>query len=580
MKLDDFTGNPFDTDEMHTFDAVEPAEWTIVTALNYVIMKTRESHLNRKAWESCQAPFAYLKETLGLTDFQSLFVGIMADTGGSTTWRDFGNFLSCSRLPLMAHEEEMDDLVEKRWVARRRRRDDIDSFQLCKGVMTALSHNLVYVPEKMDGLTIQELMGRLEQHLSKCTDEYGFDILDEESWLLQLCQANRQLPFCEEVLRHEDDINSVLLLLMMAYDYAQWADSDNEGLSMDTINDIFPDDFNVVMMCSELRDGTHDLIRKGLIEQKCVDGIADTECYMLTRTFKRDLLGDYKPSRSKCSRTRTSRKDLKSCLTIPAKEMYYNPADQEQIARLTSLLSPDSLPDVQQRLADKGMRKGIACLFYGAPGTGKTETVLQVARQTGRDIMQIDIAGMRDKYVGESEKNIKAVFDHYRDVCQQSKVLPILFFNEADGIFGKRSKMDGGNPSVEKMDNAMQNIILQELENLDGILIATTNLTCNLDDAFERRFLFKVEFHKPNNDVKAKLWSAMLAGDISDDDARSLADHYEFSGGQIENISRQCTIEFILSGRKPSFDDIENYCRHELLNAQKQRTVVGFNSDR
>ena len=93
--------------------------------------------------------------------------------------------------------------------------------------------------------------------------------------------------------------------------------------------------------------------------------------------------------------------------------------------------------------------------------------------------MQVDIAGMRDKYVGETEKNIKAVFARYRDICRNSEVQPILFFNEADAIFNKRS--ENIQHSVDKMENAMQNIILQEMEDLDGILIATTNLTSNLD---------------------------------------------------------------------------------------------------
>ena len=256
--------------------------------------------------------------------------------------------------------------------------------------------------------------------------------------------------------------------------------------------------------------------------------------------------------------------------------MFYNSSEQEQVERLASLLSQENLPDIQQRLENEGMRKGFACLFYGGPGTGKTETVLQIARQTGRDIMQVDIAGMRDKYVGESEKNIKAVFARYRDVCKQSEVMPILFFNEADGIFGKRSTIGGANPSVEKMDNAMQNIILQEIEDLEGILIATTNLTCNLDDAFERRFLFKIEFHKPDEEVKAKLWRSMLGDSITNEDAHELAIRYDFSGGQIENIARKRTIEFILSGKKASFEEINEFCKHELLDTKKERKPIGF----
>ena len=149
---------------------------------------------------------------------------------------------------------------------------------------------------------------------------------------------------------------------------------------------------------------------------------------------------------------------------------------------------------------------------------------------------------------------------------------PILFFNEADAIINKRT--ENVERSVDKMDNAMQNIILQEIEDLEGILIATTNLTANLDKAFERRFIFKVEFCKPDTEVKTKIWSSML-NDISIDDARQLASRFDFSGGQIENIARKRTVDYILTGKIASLDEIEGYCRAELLNG-KERRHIGF----
>jgi SpoVK/Ycf46/Vps4 family AAA+-type ATPase len=321
-------------------------------------------------------------------------------------------------------------------------------------------------------------------------------------------------------------------------------------------------------------------MQAGFIEPKCDDGMADTEQYMLTTRAKHELLPAYKPSHRKCRRMQQSMQSrfLKSYKSIKEKALFYNESEQQQIQQLTSLLSADNFPNIQKRLEEEGMRKGFACLFYGGPGTGKTETVLQIARQTGRNLMQVDIAGMRDKYVGESEKNIKAVFQRYRDLCRNSEIKPILFFNEADGIFGKRSTFGGNNPSVEKMDNAMQNIILQEIEDLDGILIATTNLTSNLDSAFERRFIFKIEFHKPDTAVKSKIWRSMLR-DLSADDAQQLASHFDFSGGQIENIARKRTVDYILSGQYSTLDEIEAYCRAEQLANKKERHhIAGFSA--
>ena len=560
-------------------DYHEPAQWTIITALDRVLDLARGSELSKWFWESCKNPLAFLTQELGLSELQVVIVAILIESGESMSWHDFGKFLHCSRLSMMVYTEEMDNLLEKRWITRRKNPQlgtYFEGFALTKGVVTALRHNTPFVPEKIDGLSIQELVDRLESHLDKSKHDMNADFEDDEEWILQICKANPHLPLCHDVLKFEGDIHVQSLLMMIVYDYAQWADSDDEGLTMTTINHLYPEEYQADYMRHKLRQGTHILMSAGYIEHKCVDGLADTERYTLTRRSKEELLRGYTPSKSRSMTLIDPRNDIRSYENIREKKMFYNSNEQEQIERLTDLLSQENFPKIQERLESEGLRKGFACLFYGSPGTGKTETVLQIARQTGRDIMEIEIAGMRDKYVGESEKNIKAIFARYRDVCKQSDVTPILFFNEADGIFGKRVAIDGNNPSVEKMDNAMQNIILQELENLDGILIATTNLTCNLDDAFERRFLFKVEFEKPNDEVKEKIWHSMLGDGITTDDAHRLAIRYDFSGGQIENIVRKRTIEYILSGKKAGFDEIEEFCKHELLNKKNERKPMGF----
>lgn len=402
-------------------------------------------------------------------------------------------------------------------------------------------------------------------------NDHQIRFCDDEEWMLQLVKANPHLPLCHEILRF-DDIHVQSLLLMIVVDYAQWEGTDDEGLTFQTINRLYPEEYDCNFMRQDLIDGTHPLIQQGYVENKCNDGQADSEQYMLTRKAKTDLLSAYKPSHSKCRRMKQGDRFLKSHESIKAKSLFFNSSEQDQIERLTNLLSTENLPSVQQRLEEMGLRKGFACLFYGAPGTGKTETVLQIARQTGRDLMQVDIAGLRDKWVGESEKNIKEVFARYRKLCQDSEVMPILFFNEADAVINKRTENVAH--SVDKMDNAMQNIILQEMENLEGILIATTNLTSNLDKAFERRFIYKVEFHKPDVDVKARIWRSMLT-DITADEAQQLSSHFDFSGGQIENIARKRTVDYILSGKLATLDEIEAYCRAELLNGKERRTI-GF----
>ena len=561
----------------------EPDTWTIITALNRVLEQARNSELSDEFWQSVKNPLAFLRGELGLTDVQIVVLAMMIEAGEPLSWKKMGNYLHVSRLMMMTYSEEIEELVHKRWLSRSASFElgrNYEGFSLVHGVVTALRHNKPFVPEKIDGLTEQQFVDKLESHIDKNFSDHNVSFCDDEEWMVQLCKANPHLPLCHEVLKFSDDIHVQSLLLMIVYDYAQWEGTDGEGLTFETIDGLYPEEYDCDFLREHLRNGDHTLMQCGFIEQKCADGMADTEQYMLTTRAKNELLSAYKPSHKKCKRMqqRMGSRFLKDYKTIKEKPLFYNESEQQQIERLTSLLSAENFPSIQKRLEEEGMRKGFACLFYGGPGTGKTETVLQIARQTGRNLMQVDIAGMRDKFVGESEKNIKAVFQRYRELCRNSEVKPILFFNEADGILGKRSTFGGANPSIEKMDNAMQNIILQEIEDLEGILIATTNLTDNLDSAFERRFIFKIEFHKPNTMVKSLIWRSMLK-DLSDEDAQQLAAHFDFSGGQIENIARKRTVDYILSGQYASLEEIEKYCRAELLDNKKERHhIAGFSA--
>ena len=552
----------------------EPDTWTIITALDRILDLAQDSQLSDEFWKSVKNPLAFLNKELGLTNVQIVALAMLIEAGEPMSWKSMGNYLGCSRLSIMVYSEEIEELVTKRWAIHKGVHEIGGFFEgiaLVRGVVTALRHNKTFVPEKIDGLNEQQFVDKLERHVEKNMNDRNAVFNDDEEWMREFAKANPHLPLCHEVLKF-DDIHVQSLLLLIVVDYAQWEGSDGEGLTFQTIDGLYPEEYDCDFMREGLRNGTHPLIQCGYIEHKCNEGQADTEQYMLTRKAKSELLSAYTPSHSKCRRMRPDDRFLKSHDAIREKSLFFNTSEQEQIERLTSLLSTETLPSIQKRLEEQGMRKGFACLFYGAPGTGKTETVLQIARQTGRDLMQVDIAGLRDKWVGESEKNIKEVFARYRRLCQNSEVMPILFFNEADAIINKRT--ENVEHSVDKMDNAMQNIILQEIEDLDGILIATTNLTSNLDKAFERRFLYKVEFHKPDTDVKTKIWRSMLK-DISADDARQLASHFDFSGGQIENIARKRTVDYILSGKFASLDEIEGYCRAELLGG-KERRSIGF----
>lgn len=551
-------------------------EWNIVGALDCLLMLARKSELCDEFWALAAGPLKYLGQTLGLTDIQLIVLAILIDSGEVESWRTLGNFLGVSRLTMMTYSEEVEQLIYKGWLQRGAKDEEFSRYQgvrLCFGVVSALRLNKVFVPEKMEGLTTQQLVDRIEHFMDKALGRGNMTSADIIDWVDHLLDINPDLEISKVIKKTVDD-KEKLTFLMTLVDYSQYADSEDEGLYYSTVERAIDDDFNTFCFLDKLKTGNLRLNEDNLIEFKCEDGVVNHERYLLTSHAKKEVLIDYKPRRSKVP---TWKKNYDQFLTrhtdIKAKELFYNEEEGNQIRRLTSLLCEEKFSGVQQRLEEEGMRKGFACIFYGAPGTGKTETVLQIARQTGRDIVQIDIAGMRDKWVGESEKNIKEVFVRYKDICADAKLKPILFFNEADALFGKR--MESAESSVDKMNNAMQNIILQEIENLDGILIATTNLTGTLDKAFERRFLFKVEFHKPSVVVKARIWKSMFKDTLTDKDVMTLASEYDFCGGEIENIARKRSIHYILEGEELRKDRLLEYCNEERL-AGSSRKSIGF----
>lgn len=266
------------------------------------------------------------------------------------------------------------------------------------------------------------------------------------------------------------------------------------------------------------------------------------------------------------------KKELISYTEIKEKRLFFSAKEQEQLTLVGNTLQEQNHQSLVSRLESKGLAKGITALLYGAPGTGKTESVMQWARQTGRDIIHVDISAAKSMWYGESEKIVKDIFTRYKRMCKRSSIKPILLFNEADAIFSKRRNIDGGR-STDQTENTIQNIILEEMEKLDGILIATTNLADNLDKAFERRFLFKIRFERPTVEAKRNIWLDKLPG-LNTDDATCLASNYDFSGGEIDNIVRKATMMEVIDGVCPSIDIINKLCNEEKI--AKPYAKIGF----
>ena len=258
---------------------------------------------------------------------------------------------------------------------------------------------------------------------------------------------------------------------------------------------------------------------------------------------------------------------------IQKRNLFYNREEESQLEPIKKSLSHTAFTQLQSRLQSKNMTTGITALLYGAPGTGKTETVYQLAKKHKRAVFKVEISETKSMWFGESQKLVKKIFTDYYTFKKTQKVCPILLFNEADAIIGKRKS--AGSSSVTDTENAIQNVLLEELENFDGILFATSNLVANLDSAFERRFLFKVKFENPSTMNAAKIWRNKLRT-LSPKEALHLASLFSYSGGEMENIARKSLTDEIVLGTKPNFERILSFCENEKWSSKSGGVRIGY----
>jgi AAA+ superfamily predicted ATPase len=187
----------------------------------------------------------------------------------------------------------------------------------------------------------------------------------------------------------------------------------------------------------------------------------------------------------------------------------------------------------------KKIKPGYRALFYGPPGTGKTLTATLIGKASGRDVYKVDLSMIVSKYIGETEKNLSKIFD----IAQHKNW--ILFFDEADALFGKRTAASSSN---DRHANQQTAYLLQRIEDFPGIVILATNLKANMDDAFTRRFQAMIHFNMPTAEERYQLWNNAFSETCTlhpDIDLHKIAEEYELAGGSIINVLRFCALSAI-----------------------------------
>ncbi len=214
----------------------------------------------------------------------------------------------------------------------------------------------------------------------------------------------------------------------------------------------------------------------------------------------------------------------------------------------------------------KRLKPGYKSLFYGPPGTGKTETAALLGKSTGKLVYKVDLSMVVSKYIGETEKNLAKVFD------QAENQDWILFFDEADALFGKRTQVNSAN---DRFGNQEIGYLLQRVEDFPGVVILASNLKDNIDEAFTRRFQSMVEFRMPGAEERYKLWKQSFSEKLPLNpaiDLRAIADKYELSGGVMMNVVRKATLSAV-TRQQPTISkrELEDAIRQEL---QKEGIIL------
>lgn len=383
-------------------------------------------------------------------------------------------------------------------------------------------------------------------------------------------KQHKNLTFVKNFLKLNFDVEVRTLFYEVCDDFVTTRDRESDIEC--TLKDIYAEMCLRMDVARELKEGEHKLQKAGLIEVTQGSMFSDASIVLTDKGKQLFLEEDYD-----LFSTENRSQSLIYPDKIAEKSMFYDKELSKQLEPLKENLFEEKFSELQNQLEKLAMPKGVAALFYGLPGTGKTETAMQIARITGRAVCHVDISAAKSCWYGESQKLVKGIFTNYRRLCEKEKQKPILLFNEADALLSSRQNINNasGSSSVAQTENAIQNIILEEMEKLDGILIATTNLTDNLDSAFARRFLFKVEFGQPTVEAKQSIWKSKLEW-LPDEDCRTLSTKFDFSGGEIDNIVRKVVMEEVLHGTRPSLTEIEELCRHEKIGNGCNGGSIGF----
>ncbi len=487
----------------------------------------------------------------------------------SFDWNDMRRLYDVKSMVMLPLKKEFDLLVRDLYFVPSSRHHRSSEYDINPNLMESLMEGKTFKKSDLVDANydryrfVREVSDLIE---SRSNEEFKTRALFEKVIFLE--EQHEDLKFVQNIQKLNIDIAERTLLYEICDDFLSGGET---GISC-TLKDMYDNPSIRFRIARELKDEKHILQKMEYVELLPDTMFSDSHINLTEKGKKIFLEDDF----DLFDVTKRKNQNLIYPDKIAEKPMFYDKELERQLDLFRQNLEAEKFNDLQKRMADNALPKGVIALFHGLPGTGKTETAMQIAKATGRAICHVDISAAKTCWYGESQKLVKRIFTDYARLCETEKLKPILLFNEADALFSNRQNISNtsGSSSVAQTENAIQNIILEEMEKLDGIMIATTNMIDNLDSAFARRFLFKIKFGQPTVEAKKAIWHTKLAW-LGEEDCGKLAAKFDFSGGEIDNIVRKVMMEEVLNGTRPDLAGIEELCKYEKIDGKKEGGI-GF----
>ncbi len=544
----------------------------VLNSIGKIYEESKECKLEESFFTKMDNELSFLSEYFGTTKSQSFFISMVFALnykGDTVDINDLMQYFDCNPLKILEYNDDFKFLyssgifIKKKSSHRMKVSGANDQFTINEKITEAIlqSERMPDINEESN----KDIFSLLEKFYKMGEQRKEEEINTVMLFLSakELLSANLHFPLLNKIDQFKLFIEDAYVYLYLIWKTISGSSSTDIGMALEEIYDKAPQRINYMQ---KILSGENGLIKKKLIEIEEARFFNDTE--MKLTDFSKELL---KECGINLILNKKKNNSIISPADIPYRELIFSTDEMKQLFLLKDLLNDSKFKETQKRLTDKNMPIGVAALLHGSPGTGKTEIVKQIAKETNRELMKVEISQSKSMWFGESEKIIKRIFTDYKSFAKECEHTPILLFNEADAIISKRREI--GNSSVAQTENAIQNIILEELENFEGILIATTNLANNLDSAFERRFLFKIQFQKPDTSIRARIWKLKLPF-LENEQCNLLAKKFDFSGGQIDNILRKHEIYEIIHGERVTMEKLMSFCSEETLSSE--RVKIGY----